>query len=155
MGGKWQSGDQNTGRPAQPSTPSLTPRGAGGPPPPPPPPAWAPYLRVLATLVQLRQRQERFHRDVFIEDSEDKRRQGGEEEIEEDQLPVIDHGGARETAEELVPEEQVDVALQAENAALWVRTRGQPGHQVLLRSSDKSLLRLGASVSLFVTGKVV
>lgn len=114
VGGKWQSGDQNTGPPAQHSSSDTSREELEVTSPP----ARAPYLRVLTTLVQLRQRQECFHRDVFIEDSEDKRRQGGEEEIEEDQLPVIDHGGARETTEELVPEEQVDVALQAEGAAL-------------------------------------
>lgn len=75
-------------------------------------------LRVLATLVQLGQRQECLCRDVFIEDPEDQRRQGCEEEVEEYHLPVIDHGGAGETAEKLVPEEQVDVALQAESVAL-------------------------------------
>lgn len=76
-----------------------------------------PYLGVLAALVQLGQRQERLRRDVLVEDPEDERRQRGEEEIEEDHLPVIDHGGARETAEELVPEEQVDVALRADSVA--------------------------------------
>lgn len=81
-------------------------------------PAVAPYLGVLAALVQGRQCQECFRRDVLVEDSEDERRQGGEEEIEEYHLPVIDHGGAREAAEELVPEEQVDVALRAESVAV-------------------------------------
>lgn len=79
-------------------------------------PARAPHLGVLATLIQLRQCQQGLHRDVLIEDSEDKRRQGGEEEIEEDHLPVINHGGAGEATEELVPEEQVDIAL-------WEETR--------------------------------
>jgi hypothetical protein len=72
----------------------------------------------LATLVQFRQCQESFCRDIFIEDSEDDRRQRSEEEIEEYHLPVIDHGGARETTEELIPEKKVDVALQAKSMTL-------------------------------------
>ena len=117
MGGKWQSGDQNTGFSAQHSFSDNLQGGAEGHLPVPLP-ARPPYLGVLAALVQFRQRQECFHRDVFIKNSKDKRRQGSEEEVEEDQLPVVNHGGARETAEELVPEEQVDVALWAESMAL-------------------------------------
>lgn len=86
----------------------------------------APHLGVLAALVQLRPRQEGFCRDVFIEDSEDERRQGGEEEVEEDHLPVVDHGGAGEPAQELVPEQQVDIALPKESVAVNVGTCGQP-----------------------------
>lgn len=84
----------------------------------PPPACLSPYLGVLATLVELGQCQQRFCRDIFIKDSEDDGWQGREEEVEEYHLPVIDHGGAREATEELVPEEQVDVALQAESVAL-------------------------------------
>ena len=65
----------------------------------------------LSHPVELRNTQQHLCRDVLVHDPEHDGRQGGEEEVEENHQPVVDHGGAREATEELIPEQQVDVGL--------------------------------------------
>lgn len=74
------------------------------------------YLTLLPTLVQLGQCQQCFCRHIFIQDSKQERGHGRKEEIEEYHLPVVDHGGASEATEELIPEEQHDIALHTQNS---------------------------------------
>lgn len=45
-------------------------------------------------------------RHVFVQRAGDELREGGEHEVEEDQVPLIDHGRPGEPAVELIPEDQ-------------------------------------------------
>lgn len=65
----------------------------------------------LSHPVELRNTEQHLCRNVFVHDPEHDGRRGGEEEVEENHQPVVDHGGAGEATEELIPEQQVDVGL--------------------------------------------
>lgn len=68
----------------------------------------------LSSPVQLRDPQQHLCRQVFVHYPEHDGRRRGEEEVEEDHQPVVDHGGSREAAEELIPEQEVDIGLGEE-----------------------------------------
>lgn len=70
------------------------------------------HLRCLCRLVKLRQLHQSVFRHVSVQHAVDERRDGGENEVEEDQNPRVGHHTPRETTEELIPEQQVHIGLK-------------------------------------------
>jgi len=73
--------------------------------------AWR-HLGSLRRLVELRQRHQSVSRNVSFQDAVDQRRDGGEDQVEEDEHPGVGHDAPRETTEELIPEQQIHIHLQ-------------------------------------------
>lgn len=53
-------------------------------------------------------------RRVSVQDAIHEGRNGGEDQIEEDEHPGIGHDAPRETTEELIPEQQIHIHLWTE-----------------------------------------
>lgn len=68
----------------------------------------------LSCPVQLRDTQQHLCREVFVHYPKHDGWRRGEEEVEKNQQPVVDHGSSREATEELVPEQEIDVGLEEE-----------------------------------------
>lgn len=68
----------------------------------------------LSGPVQFRNTKQHLCRKVFVHYPKHDGWCGGKEEVEKNQQPVVDHGSAREAAEELIPEQQVHVGLGAQ-----------------------------------------
>lgn len=69
----------------------------------------------MATPVQLWEAQQRLRGKVSVHHAKHDGRGGGEEEVEEDYQPDVNHGRPRETTVELVPEEEVHIGLGIEH----------------------------------------
>lgn len=63
-------------------------------------------------MVKFRHSHQLLSRYVFVQDAVDERRNGGEEQVEEDQNPGVGHNAPRETTEELIPKQQVYIHLK-------------------------------------------
>lgn len=68
----------------------------------------------LSSPVQLRDTQQHLCREVFVHYPKHDGWRRGEEEVEKNHQPVVDHGSCGEATEELVPEQEVDVGLEEE-----------------------------------------
>lgn len=68
----------------------------------------------LSSPVELRDAQQHLCREVFVHYPKHDGWCRGEEEVEKNQQPVVDHGSSREATEELVPEQEADVGLGEE-----------------------------------------
>lgn len=66
----------------------------------------------LSSPVQLGNTQQNLCRNVSVHYTKHDGWCRGEEEVEENHQPVVDHGGTREATEELIPEQQVHVGLE-------------------------------------------
>lgn len=55
--------------------------------------------------------EEHVRRNLTVHDAKHDGWTGCEDEVKENHEPVVNHGCARESAEELVPEQEVDVSL--------------------------------------------
>lgn len=55
--------------------------------------------------------EEHVRRNLTVHDAKHDGWTGCEDEVKENHEPVVNHGRAREAAEELVPEQEVDVSL--------------------------------------------
>lgn len=62
------------------------------------------YLWVLSIHVELRQLLQGFCWHIFVQGASDELREGGEHQVEEDHIPLINHGWPREPTVELIPE---------------------------------------------------
>lgn len=67
---------------------------------------FCPYLWVLTIHVELRQLLQGFCWHIFVKGAGDELREGGEHQVEEDQIPLIDHCWPREPTVELIPEDE-------------------------------------------------
>lgn len=68
----------------------------------------------LSSPVQLRNTQQHLCREVFVHYPKHDGWHRGEEEVEKNHQPVVNHGSSGEATEELVPEQKVDVGLEEE-----------------------------------------
>lgn len=66
----------------------------------------------LSGPVQFRNTQQHLSRKVFVHNPKHDGWCRGEKEVEKDHQPVVDHGSAGETAEKLIPKQQVHVGLE-------------------------------------------
>lgn len=64
------------------------------------------YLWVLSIHVELRQLLQGFCWHIFVQGAGDELRECGEHQVEEDQVPLINHGWPREPTVELIPEDE-------------------------------------------------
>lgn len=92
----------------------------------------------LPSPVQLRDTQQHLCREVFVQYPKHDGRRRGEKEVKKNHQPVVDHGSSREAAEELVPEQKVDVRLEEEAnlgenipAVMWTAA-GLRTHHILV-----------------------
>lgn len=69
---------------------------------------------MLSSPVELRDTQQHLCREVFVHYPKHDGWRRGEEEVEKNHQPVVDHGSSREATEELVPEQEADVGLEEE-----------------------------------------
>ncbi len=72
------------------------------------------YLRVLSIHVELRQLLQGFCWHIFVQGAGDELRECREHQVEEDQVPLINHGWPREPTVELIPEDEGNEHLEWE-----------------------------------------
>lgn len=66
----------------------------------------------LTHPVQFRNPQQDLGRNIFVKDPKQNGRRRGEEEVEENHQPVVDHRSTSKSTEELVPEQKVHIGLE-------------------------------------------
>lgn len=86
---------------------------------------WLKFVNVtdpctLSRPVQFRNAQQYLCRKVFVHYPKHDGRGRGEEEVEENHQPVVNHGSAREATEELIPEQQVHIGLRNTSKFVWL-----------------------------------
>lgn len=89
----------------------------------------------LPCPIQFRNAQQHLCRNVFVHYPKHDGWGGGEEEVEENHQPVVNHSGAREAAEELIPEQQVHIGLRNTLKCTWSDDKTQT-----LRSIKQTIL---------------
>lgn len=72
------------------------------------------HLGGLYRPIEFRQLHQGVCRRVPVQDAVDERRNGGEDQVEEDEHPGVAHDAPGETTEELIPEQQIHVHLQTQ-----------------------------------------
>lgn len=86
------------------------------------------YLWVLPIHVELRKLLKGICWHIFVKGASDELRECGEHQVEEDEIPLIDHGWPGEATVELIPEDESDKHLEGEtrenvrvreNKGLW------------------------------------